>query len=47
MIDRLIEFSAHNRFLVLLLIGAAAVAGWWSLQSIKSVSSSWRRTGLW
>ena len=34
MIDRLIEFSAHNRFLVLLLIGAAAVAGWWSLQSI-------------
>jgi Cu(I)/Ag(I) efflux system membrane protein CusA/SilA len=34
MIDRLIEFSAHNRFLVLLLVGAAAVAGWWSLQSI-------------
>jgi len=34
MIDRLIEFSAHNRFLVLLLVGAAAVGGWWSLQSI-------------
>ena len=34
MIDRLIEFSAHNRFLVLLVVGAAAVAGWWSLQSI-------------
>jgi Cu(I)/Ag(I) efflux system membrane protein CusA/SilA len=34
MIDRLIEFSARNRFLVLLLVGAAAVGGWWSLQSI-------------
>jgi copper/silver efflux system protein len=34
MIDRLIEFSARNRFLVLLFVAAAALAGWWSLQSI-------------
>jgi len=34
MIDRVIEFSARNRFLVLLLVVAAAAAGWWSLQSI-------------
>jgi len=34
MIGRLIEFSARNRFLVLLLVVAAAVGGWWSLQSI-------------
>ena len=34
MIDRIIEFSARNRFLVLLLVTAAAVAGWWSLHTI-------------
>ena len=31
MINRIIEFSARNRFLVLLLVAAAAAAGWWSL----------------
>jgi len=34
MINRLIEYSARNRFLVLLLVAAAAVGGWWALQSI-------------
>src|SRR5690242_10285711 len=34
MIDRIIEFSARNRFAVFLFVTAAALAGWWSLQSI-------------
>jgi Cu(I)/Ag(I) efflux system membrane protein CusA/SilA len=34
MIDRIIEFSARNRFLVLLFVTAAAVAGWWSIRTI-------------
>jgi len=34
MIDRIIELSARNRFVVLLFVTAAAVAGWWSLQTI-------------
>src|SRR5215470_11238858 len=31
MISRIIEFSAHNRFLVILLVGFATAAGVWSL----------------
>jgi Cu(I)/Ag(I) efflux system membrane protein CusA/SilA len=34
MIDRIIEFSGRNRLLVVLLAGAAALAGWQSLQTI-------------
>ena len=34
MIDRIIEFSARNRFLVILFVAAAATAGWWSLRTI-------------
>jgi Cu(I)/Ag(I) efflux system membrane protein CusA/SilA len=34
MIDRIIEFSAHNRFLVILLVVAMAVGGWWSLYHV-------------
>jgi Cu(I)/Ag(I) efflux system membrane protein CusA/SilA len=34
MIDRIIDFSVRNRFLVLLLVGAAAVAGAWSLRRV-------------
>jgi len=34
MIDRIIEFSARNRFLVFLLVAGAAAAGWWSMQNI-------------
>ncbi len=34
MIHRIIDFSVKNRFLVLLLVGAAAVAGAWSLQRV-------------
>jgi Cu(I)/Ag(I) efflux system membrane protein CusA/SilA len=31
MIDRIIEFSANNRFLVIFLAAGAAVFGWWSM----------------
>jgi len=31
MINRLIEFSAHNRFLVFVTAGAAVLAGWWCM----------------
>jgi len=34
MIDRIIEFCGHNRFLVLLLVACAAFAGWWSMKNI-------------
>src|SRR5215469_2915598 len=34
MIERIIEFSARNRFLVVLLAAAAAAAGWWSLYHV-------------
>ncbi|OFZ80272.1 MAG: cation transporter [Bdellovibrionales bacterium RIFOXYD1_FULL_55_31] len=33
-IERIIEFSARNRFLVLLFVGVAAIGGWYSLQNI-------------
>ncbi len=34
MIDRIIEFSARNRFFVIACFAALALAGWWSLQSV-------------
>ena len=34
MIHRIIDFSASNKFLVFLLVGVAAVAGWWSLKNV-------------
>ncbi len=34
MINRIIEFSAGNRFLVLLLVAAAAAFGWWSMRRV-------------
>jgi len=34
MIPRIIEFSARNRFLVVLFVAVAGVAGWWSLRGI-------------
>jgi Cu(I)/Ag(I) efflux system membrane protein CusA/SilA len=34
MIDRIIEFSARNRFLVLTLTAAAVIAGWWSMKGL-------------
>ncbi|HSB73822.1 MAG TPA: CusA/CzcA family heavy metal efflux RND transporter [Candidatus Methylomirabilis sp.] len=34
MINRIIEFSARNRFIVFLLTGAAALLGWWSLRHV-------------
>jgi Cu(I)/Ag(I) efflux system membrane protein CusA/SilA len=33
-INRIIDFSARNRFLVVLLAGAAAAGGWWSLYHV-------------
>ena len=35
MINRIIEFSATHRFLVILLVAAGAVAGWWSMQNLS------------
>jgi Cu(I)/Ag(I) efflux system membrane protein CusA/SilA len=34
MIDRLIELSVRNRFLVFALVAAACVAGWWSMRHV-------------
>ncbi len=34
MINRIIDISARNRLLVVLLVSAAALAGWWSLRTI-------------
>ena len=34
MIDRLIEFSARNRLLVVILVGAAVAAGVWSMRTV-------------
>ncbi|MRR57532.1 MAG: efflux RND transporter permease subunit [Deltaproteobacteria bacterium] len=31
MINRIIEFSANNRLIIFLLVGMAAVTGWWSM----------------
>src|SRR5215467_9051656 len=35
MINRIIEFSARNRFLVFTFVGAAALAGWWSMKRVS------------
>ncbi len=34
MINRIIEFSANNRFIVILLAVAASVLGWWSMRHV-------------
>jgi Cu(I)/Ag(I) efflux system membrane protein CusA/SilA len=34
MIHRIIEFSAKNKFVVLLFVAAAMVGGWWSLKNV-------------
>jgi Cu(I)/Ag(I) efflux system membrane protein CusA/SilA len=34
MINRIIELSAHNKFIVFLFIAAAVLAGWWSLNNV-------------
>jgi copper/silver efflux system protein len=33
-IDRVIEFSAQNRFLVFIVVACAALGGWWSMKNI-------------
>ena len=33
MLNRIIELSAHNRFLVFVLVAGAVLAGWWSIQT--------------
>jgi hypothetical protein len=35
MVNRIIEFSARNRFLIITLVGAAALAGWWSMKHVS------------
>ena len=34
MIDRIIEFSGRNKFIVIVLVLGAVVAGWWSMRTI-------------
>ncbi len=34
MINRIIELSAHNRFVVFVIVGAAVIAGWWSMKNV-------------
>ncbi len=34
MIPRIIDFSARNRFIVLTLVAAAAIYGWWSMNNV-------------
>jgi Cu(I)/Ag(I) efflux system membrane protein CusA/SilA len=34
MIDRIIEFSAHHRFVVFLFVAAAVSAGWWAMNTL-------------
>ena len=34
MIRKIIDFSARNKFLVLLVVGVAVAAGWWSLKNV-------------
>jgi Cu(I)/Ag(I) efflux system membrane protein CusA/SilA len=34
MINRVIEFCARNKFVVFLLVAAAALAGWWSMKNV-------------
>ncbi|HEY5974229.1 MAG TPA: efflux RND transporter permease subunit, partial [Geobacteraceae bacterium] len=34
MIDRIIEFSARNRLIILLLVAAATLWGWWSMRHL-------------
>src|SRR6201982_3385429 len=34
MINRIIDFSVCNKFLVFFLVAAACLAGWWSLESV-------------
>src|SRR5512133_1239176 len=34
MINRIIDFSAHNRLIVFLIVAAAAILGWWSMKHV-------------
>jgi Cu(I)/Ag(I) efflux system membrane protein CusA/SilA len=34
MINRIVDFSVHNKFIVLALIAAACIAGWWSMTHV-------------
>ena len=34
MINRIIDFSIENKAIILLLIAAACVAGWWSMKNL-------------
>src|SRR6516164_7280638 len=35
MINRIIEFSAANKFIVFILTAVAVAAGWWSMQNVS------------
>ena len=34
MINRIVDFSVNNKFIVLALVAAACLAGWWSMKHV-------------
>jgi Cu(I)/Ag(I) efflux system membrane protein CusA/SilA len=34
MINRIIDFSAHNKLIIFLIVAAAAITGWWSMKHL-------------
>jgi copper/silver efflux system protein len=35
MIDRIVDFSVNNRFIVFVFVAAACIAGWWSMKHVE------------
>ena len=35
MIDRIVDFSVQNRFIVFTLVAAACIVGWWSMHRLS------------
>src|SRR5574337_118589 len=35
MINKIIEISARNKFIIFIIVGAAVIAGWWSLKNVS------------
>ena len=34
MINRIVDFSVSNKFIIFVLVGAACLAGWWSIKNM-------------
>jgi Cu(I)/Ag(I) efflux system membrane protein CusA/SilA len=35
MINRIIDFSVNNRFVIFFLVATAVIAGWWSMKNVS------------